>query len=72
MQSKIGSIQSKNRQIQKIGSEQVFPLHSRFYTSIAREVQGISFGKYIPFYLPMESKVSRVLFKVVISLAAAL
>ena len=58
--------------MQKIGSEQVFPLHSRFYTSISREAQGISFGMYILFYLPMESKVSKVLFKVVISLAAAL
>ena len=58
--------------MQKIGSEQVLPLHSRFYTSIAREAQGISFGMNILFYLPMESKVSQVLFKVVISLAAAL
>ena len=58
--------------MKKIRSERVLPLHSRFYTSIAREAQGISFGMDILFYLPMESKVSKVLFKVVISLAAAL
>lgn len=58
--------------MQKIRSERVLPLHSRFYTSITREAQGISFGMHILFYLPMESKVSKVLFKVVISLAAAL